>query len=116
MLLTSSQTVGATYQSGPDVTVRAQFINNGKLPNTQDTNFRAISNNWPVFGLAHDLGAVTSASEPVLFSVGHIRDPAIQYIVAGGGTQPRSLYFWSQISSAAAVVCRHIVHRLIGSC
>lgn len=98
------KTVGATYQTGADVTVRAQFINNGRLPNTQDTAFRAIQDNWPVFGLAHDLGSVTGASAPVVFSVGHIRDPAIKYIVAGGGTQSRSLYFWSQFSTSASLV------------
>ncbi|KAJ3568603.1 hypothetical protein NP233_g5597 [Leucocoprinus birnbaumii] len=96
---------GATWQTGADVTVRAQFINNGRLPNTQDTNFRAISNNWPVFALAHDLGNVGgSASAPVVTSVGHIRDPALQYIVAGGGTQRRSLYFFSKYSTPAALI------------
>ncbi|KAJ7498777.1 hypothetical protein FB451DRAFT_1015143 [Mycena latifolia] len=100
----TSNTVGATYQTGADVTVRAQFINNGKLANTLDTNFRAISNNWPVFGLAHDLGTITAATTPVVFSVGHIRDPAISYIVAGGGTQSRNLYFLSQFPTSAAVI------------
>jgi hypothetical protein len=95
---------GATFQSGADVTVRAQFINNGKLPNTQDTNFRAVSNNWPVFGLSHDLGTIKSATAPVVFSVGHIRDPAIRYIVANGALQSRSLFFWSQFSTPAAVI------------
>ncbi|KAK7060516.1 hypothetical protein VNI00_001281 [Paramarasmius palmivorus] len=98
-------TIGATFQSGADVTVRAQFINNGRLPNTQDTNFRAISNNWPVFALAHDLGNVGSGSSaPVVFSVGHVRDPAIQYVVKGGSLQNRSLYFWSQFSSPTALI------------
>jgi hypothetical protein len=39
-----------TYQSGADVTVRGNFLNKGDLPNTQDTNYRAINDNWPVFG------------------------------------------------------------------
>lgn len=38
-----------TYQSGADSNVRGNFLNNGALPNTQDTNYRAINNNWPVF-------------------------------------------------------------------
>ncbi|KAF8897656.1 DUF1793-domain-containing protein [Infundibulicybe gibba] len=101
----TSNTVGATFQTGADVTLRAQFVNNGVLLNTQDTNFRAISNNWPVFGLAHNLGNVgTSATAPVVFSIGHIRDPAIKYIIAGGATQSRSLYFWSQFSTPAALI------------
>ncbi|KAL0573007.1 hypothetical protein V5O48_008953 [Marasmius crinis-equi] len=96
-------TASATFQSGADTTVRAQFIQNGRLPNTQDTNFRAISNAWPVFGLAHDLGSITGSTS-VLFTVGHIRDPAIQYIVKGNTLQSRSLFFWSQFSTASALI------------
>ncbi|KAF5390581.1 hypothetical protein D9757_002679 [Collybiopsis confluens] len=97
-------TVSATYQTGQDIVVRAQFINNGVLPNTRDTNFRAVSNNWPVFALSHNIGTVgTTASAPVIFSVGNIRDPALEYVVPGG-TQARSLYFWSQFSTPAAVI------------
>src|ERR1700761_1135234 len=99
-----AQSVSATYQTGADVDVRAQFVTNGKLANTLDTNFRAISNNWPVFGLAHDLGSVTTASTPVVFSVGHVRNPALEYIVAGGALQNRNLYFMNEFSTTAAVV------------
>ncbi|KAJ7129526.1 DUF1793-domain-containing protein [Mycena epipterygia] len=100
----TSNTVGATYQTGADVTVRAQFVNNGQLANTLDTNFRAIEDNWPVFGLSHNLGTVTTATAPVVFSVGHIRDPALTYVVAGGETQNRNLYFLSEFSTPAAVI------------
>lgn len=95
---------GVTYQTGQDTVVRAQFINNGKLANTQDTNFRAVSDNWPVFGFAHDLGSVNAATSPVVISVGHVRDPAIQYIIAGGVLQSRSLYFWSKYSTVASAI------------
>lgn len=84
--------------------VRAQFINNGVLANTKDTNFRAVENDWPVFAFAHDLGTVSGTSAPVVFAVGHVRDPAIEYIVAGGSTQNRSLFFWSQFSTVSAAV------------
>lgn len=93
-----------TYQTGADVTVRAQFISNGVLPNTKDTNFRAVSVNWPVFALASDLGSISSPTEPLVFAIGHIRDPAISYIVANNGHQDRSLYFWSQYSDAASLI------------
>jgi len=92
-----------TFQSGQDIVVRGTFTSNGKLPNTQDTNFRAISNNWPVFGLARDLGTVTSAG-PVVYTVGHVRDPAIQYIVAGGALQSRSSFFFTQFASATDAI------------
>ncbi|CAL1698759.1 unnamed protein product [Somion occarium] len=91
----TSNTQGTTYQSGEDEVVRSQFVNNTTLLNTQDTQFRAVSDRWPVFGMAHDLGQVSSTSAPVVWSVGHVRDPAVEYIVQGG-FQNRSLYFWSQ--------------------
>ncbi|KAI0638108.1 DUF1793-domain-containing protein [Trametes polyzona] len=97
-------TAGATWQTGQDTVVRAQFVNNGKLTNTGDTAFRAVSDRWPVFAFAHDLGSVTGATAPVVFSVGHVRDPAIQYIVANNGRQSRSLFFWTRFSTVASAI------------
>ena len=103
--LIAIQSDGTTYQTGQDTVVRAQFINNGALANTLDTNFRAVSDDWPVFAFAKNLGTFSSAATtPVIFSVGHVRDPAAEYIVANGGTQSRSLYFWSQFSTVSAAI------------
>ena len=93
------QSANTTYQTGQDIVVRAQFINNGVLPNTQDTNFRPVSSDWPVFALSHDLGVVSSATDPVIYSVGHARDPAISYIIANDALQDRSIYFLSEFST-----------------
>lgn len=95
---------GVTFQTGADVDVRAEFVTSGKLNNTQDTSYRAISDNWPVFALAHDLGDVTSASDPVVVAIGHVRDPVIQYIRDGGVMEERSLYFFSDFSSVSDAV------------
>jgi hypothetical protein len=100
----SAFTAGTTYQSGGDKSVRNTFLQSGKLPNTQDTNFRNINDNWPVVGFAHDLGSVKAATQPVVITVGHARDPAIQYIIAGGALQDRSAYFWSKYNTAASAV------------
>ncbi|OBZ70311.1 hypothetical protein A0H81_09943 [Grifola frondosa] len=94
----------ATFQTGEDVVVRAQFINNGVLTNTQDTNFRAVSDQWPVFALAHNLGNISASTTPVVYSVGHVRDPAIEYIIANDATQNRSLLFWTRFSSVANAI------------
>ncbi|KAI0092706.1 DUF1793-domain-containing protein [Irpex rosettiformis] len=99
-----TKTSTTTYQTGEDVVVRAQFINNGKLANTQDTQFRAVSDRWPVFAFAQDLGNIQAATNPVVVAIGHVRDPAIQYIVKGGVLQNRSLFFWSQFSSVNAAI------------
>ncbi|KAJ5220115.1 hypothetical protein N7468_009319 [Penicillium chermesinum] len=68
-----------TYQSGADTTVRGQFSQHGKLSNSGDTNYRAISNSWPVFGFASDLGSVGSSSASTLFSIGLTQDEAVQF-------------------------------------
>ncbi|KAH0587710.1 hypothetical protein H2248_006474 [Termitomyces sp. 'cryptogamus'] len=98
-------TPNTTYQTGGDAVVRTQFVNHGQLTNSQETNFRAINASWPVLGLAHDLGSVIGPTSPVVFSVGYIRDPAIQYVVGKGTNwQNRSLYFWSQFSTVSALI------------
>ncbi|KAI0744972.1 DUF1793-domain-containing protein [Earliella scabrosa] len=90
---------GTTYQTGEDRVVRAEFVKNGKLANTQDTQFRSVSDRWPVFAFARDLGDVTSPTEPVVFSVGHVRDPVVQYIIVNNAIQTRSSYFWTKFGS-----------------
>ena len=77
---------GLTYQSGQDVVVRAQFVSNGKLANTNDTNYRAIGNNWPVFAFCADLGQVSGAAKTVPLSIGLVRTPAVSY--QGQNLQP----------------------------
>jgi hypothetical protein len=106
VLSPSSQLDGATFQTGQDTVVRAQFLNNGALANSQDGNFRAASNDWPVFALSHDLGTVdTVPSRTLVYSIGHSRDPSIVMRRPGNVMQARSSYFWTQYSDIHAVVC-----------
>lgn len=78
---------------------------------TADTEFRAVSDRWPVFALAHDFGSVTGTSELAVFVVGHIRDPVIQYIIQNNGLQDRSSYFWTKFPTVADAVCLYIYLR-----
>jgi len=75
-----------SYQSGQDIVVRAQFVNNGSLTDSNDTDYRAISNNWPVFGFCADLGSVTGAAVTTQASIGQVRTPAVSYL--GQSLQP----------------------------
>ncbi|KAH8670727.1 hypothetical protein BGZ61DRAFT_521665 [Ilyonectria robusta] len=70
---------GITYQIGEDSVVRSQFSNTGMLNGHVDEGFRAISDKWPVFGLAHDLGSVGSTSKSALFTIGYTQEDAIQF-------------------------------------
>jgi len=94
-----------TFQSGQDTTVRANFISSGRLPNTQDTGFRAVNDRWPVVAFARDVGSVgTTVSQPVVFSIGHLRDPVIQYVTTGNVLQSRVPFYSSQLPTPAAVI------------
>jgi hypothetical protein len=75
-----------TYQSGQDLVVRGQFVGNGTLANSNDTNYRAISNNWPVFAFCHDLGHIGGQAVTVPLSIGQVRTPAVSYL--GQNLQP----------------------------
>ncbi|KAI0455038.1 glutaminase GtaA [Xylaria acuta] len=81
----TGDTDGLTYQSGADVDVRGAFKNKGVLANTKDTKFRAVNNNWPVFGFAKNLGSVSSNSINTLFTIGLTQDNAIQLLGEGSG-------------------------------
>jgi hypothetical protein len=78
--------------SGSDDNVRGAFNNSGKLDNSQDTKFRAINDNWPVFGYAMDLGSVGSDVKSNLFTLGLCQDEAIQFLGADGLTTLPSLW------------------------
>jgi Domain of unknown function (DUF5127)/Domain of unknown function (DUF4965)/Domain of unknown function (DUF1793)/Domain of unknown function (DUF4964) len=69
-----------TYQSGQDIVVRTQFVNNGVLTNGNDTDYRAIDDNWPVFAFAADLGSLGARAQTIPLSIGLVRTPAVSYL------------------------------------
>ncbi|VDB91944.1 unnamed protein product [Peniophora sp. CBMAI 1063] len=93
-----------TYRTGVDASCRGLFNDTGKLDNAQDTNFRAIDDQFPVFAVAQDLGDITATSEPVVWAIGYTRDPAVQTSSITGTIGQRSLYFQSNITDMATVV------------
>lgn len=68
--------------------MRGAFELNGKLANTQDSDFRAINNDFPVFGYAIDLGTIGSStlgigavdSVSTIFTIGLTQDLAAQFV------------------------------------
>jgi hypothetical protein len=53
--------------------------------NTQDNNFRAINDKWPVFGYAVELGTVGSTQgKSAVFSIGLCQEDAVQYLGKDG--------------------------------
>ncbi|KAG8528122.1 uncharacterized protein KY384_007038 [Bacidia gigantensis] len=68
-----------TYQSGAHRDVRGEFVDNGKLRNSNDSEFRAISDDYPTFGFSVDFGAVSSGVVSTVFTVGLAQEQAIQF-------------------------------------
>ncbi|KAF2997083.1 hypothetical protein E8E13_002957 [Curvularia kusanoi] len=81
-----------TYQSGADEDVRGAFVSGGQLKDSNDTNFRAINNAWPVFGYGVDLETVNASTVSTLFSLGFCQDEAVQFLGANGLTNLPSLW------------------------
>ncbi|KAH3912897.1 hypothetical protein HBH56_108920 [Parastagonospora nodorum] len=75
----TDDSISLSYQSGSDDDVRGAFSRTGKLENSQDTDFRAINDRWPVFAYAVDLGTVGTKPTSNLFTIGLCQDDAIQF-------------------------------------
>ncbi|KAK4555056.1 hypothetical protein LTR86_007822 [Recurvomyces mirabilis] len=80
----TANVAGLTHQSGSDVNVRNQFLNNGVLANTEDTNYRAISDAYPVFGYAISLGQIGTSTVSTLFQLSLHQHDCIQFEGASG--------------------------------
>ncbi|KAJ5738640.1 hypothetical protein N7493_001795 [Penicillium malachiteum] len=81
-----------TYQAGEDTVVRGQFSSNGTLENTINTDYRAISDDWPVFAFSSNLGSVSSSPVSTLFSIGLTQDEAVQFEGASAYGPVQSLW------------------------
>ena len=93
-----------TYQSAHDTIVRQNFLNNGDLPNSQDTNYRAINDNWPVFGFSNELGDVGSTPVTTVYTILHAQENAIYFNGANGLEGAPSLWT-SYFSTELSMVC-----------
>ena len=94
-----------TWQVGEAGVLRALFQTNGAMNNSADTQFRAISDRWPVFAYAHDLGTVgTTKSTPVVYAIGLVRDPLVQIQNLQNVNTMRSPYYVTRYGSVPGMV------------
>ncbi|KAI9433068.1 hypothetical protein H4582DRAFT_2082873 [Lactarius indigo] len=89
-----------TWTAGPDIYTRTSFQVNGTLNNQVDQQQpRAISSNYPVFGIARDLGTIQATQDPIVWTIGFTMDPAIQYTdISTDIPRQRSLFYKTQYS------------------
>ena len=65
-----------------------------------DKDFRKISDRWPVFAFARDLGVVgTTKTTPVVYAVGHIRDSQVQFSNVPKVNSVRRAYYITRYGS-----------------
>jgi Domain of unknown function (DUF5127) len=77
-----------------------------------ETNFRSINAQFPVFAISQNLGNIQATQTPVVWTVGYITDPAVNYTdLSGAPPTQRSLYFKSQYSDDASLVSANISRR-----
>ncbi len=94
-----------TYKVDTVVVVITLFQSTGALDNQTTTDFQPISPHYPVFAIARDLGTIQATQDPVVWSIGFVTDPAINYTDPSGASQHRSLFYKSQYSDDTSLVC-----------
>jgi hypothetical protein len=75
----TANTAGLTHQSGADITVRGNFMRSGSLPNSKDSNYRPINQQFPVFGYAVNLGQVGSAVKSTIWQLSLHQQNCVQF-------------------------------------
>ncbi|KAH9052374.1 hypothetical protein EDB87DRAFT_1722946, partial [Lactarius vividus] len=76
----------------------------GVLDNHTDVNFRPINDNWPVVGISRDLGTIQATLDPVVWTIGFITDPVINYTDLSGASQERSLFYKTQYPDDTSLI------------
>ncbi|EJD38420.1 DUF1793-domain-containing protein [Auricularia subglabra TFB-10046 SS5] len=96
----TTSSASLTFAQGADTPTREMFVKSGRLDGSLNADARPINKDWPVFAFASTLGAVSSSSisVPVVFTLGHVRDPIVQYVVRGG-VQERAPFWMTKWST-----------------
>ncbi|EJD08023.1 DUF1793-domain-containing protein [Fomitiporia mediterranea MF3/22] len=93
---------GVSWQIANSPDMRGSF-NNGSvttLPKTSDGSFHAIGQPFfDTMAIAVDLGTISSVSDPVVYTLGVVRDPVVQYANRNVQIEKRSSYYWSNFSN-----------------
>ncbi|KAI8458118.1 hypothetical protein BY996DRAFT_4577608 [Phakopsora pachyrhizi] len=83
-----------TTASGYSKEVRSQFVRDGKLNGQKDQDFRKINDREPTFGYALE---VKTYSDPLIFVIGHVRDPYVSYVKAGLKELEKRSGYWRSV-------------------
>lgn len=125
---------GIRYQVGPTVDVRSLGINSTGFQNTVDANYslhaldKSVCSSlvpldeidayavfispFDAFAISLDLGSIERTSEPIVWTIGMLRDPSINLKTASGSSELRSSYYWSNFSKIEDIVCLFPIHAM----
>ncbi|CAA7266366.1 unnamed protein product [Cyclocybe aegerita] len=99
-LAISQESPGLTWETNWAQALRRQFDNNGSLTNTQDTASRPINANQPALAASVDLGSIQQASPSVVWAIGLVRQPTIQFQTPrDNDPQQHHSFFWTKYTS-----------------
>jgi len=101
---TTMMAQGVSYATCAHYDCRNMFGTNGKLNGTINTVFREVAKDWPVMALSYSFGTITKTQQPIVFAVGHARDPVVEYRGPNNVIEERSLYFRTAFESTEDAV------------
>jgi hypothetical protein len=94
-----------TYKIAAAEISRGQFARNGSLDNQQESSFRSISDQFPVFAISRDLGTIQATQAPVVWTVGYTTDLVVNYTdLSGAPATNRKPYYKFKYSNDPALV------------
>ena len=83
------------------------------MDNQTDPNFRTISPNFTVWGIASNLGTIKETQDPVVWAVGFVTDPAVNYTDLSGASEQRGLVYKTQYSDETSLVSIFIFQQFV---
>ncbi|PAV15279.1 hypothetical protein PNOK_0904000 [Pyrrhoderma noxium] len=97
---------GLSWEINPAVDIREAFANGTGLQNRTDNNFHAVDNPFDTLGISIDIGTIQpgTQSDPVVYTIGVVRDPVIQYTNGDNQLEERNAYYWANFSTVDDVI------------
>ncbi|KAI9430131.1 hypothetical protein H4582DRAFT_2104007 [Lactarius indigo] len=69
-----------------------------------DITYKTAQDSVSLFAISRNLGTIQETQDPVVWAVGYIADPAINYTDLSGATQQRSLFYKTQYSDDTSLI------------
>lgn len=96
---------GISWQISSSDPQRTAAANETTLTDSAESTFHAVGDPFDVLGIMVDVGSVSSTpTDPLVYAVGVVRDPVVQYMNKQVQLETRSSYFWGTYSNVHDLV------------